>query len=469
MSWYACNDEQVKKVTQKTVLEDGHGYLFFYSRRADQPRREIFRVVRSSEQPALQPASSSLRSSSRVLRPEETSSDDEPVIFSQLSESQREGEKTPPSKSLSQVSDSSESTNLREKKKKGPSGPRICPDLAGLENATKRQCKGCSTANALVWVSKSSWSTHCAKHHSDAEPKPKELKKHAPPDPSPVPKTAASGRGESAGSSASSRGESSDDRSNAGSQGRKKKRRRRKSATETADTPKAAFSSDYAISLEEQSFLDELDVDELRRLYIPTLKKIPRKFLKPWNALLCSFMQTFCVLFKPLTQEQSDVDHADTEVLRTRAIKLFYLLPQMLFFAPMRTFGSEIRFEQMQNANEALKKRFILAQLGSFSELFHSARDEFELFTAERGLRTSTKPDDPDAFLADRFCNLAQTNQFSRANKLLHSFGIATENVEEEIKTVIVEDKDSSDSPRPFSPMDTQMPASFLNLTPKNA
>ena len=42
MSWYACNDEDVKKVTQKTVLEDGHGYLFFYSWRADQPRREIF-------------------------------------------------------------------------------------------------------------------------------------------------------------------------------------------------------------------------------------------------------------------------------------------------------------------------------------------------------------------------------------------------------------------------------------------
>ena len=137
---------------------------------------------------------------------------------------------------------------------------------------------------------------------------------------------------------------------------------------------------------------------------------------------MCSFMQTFCVPFKPLTQDQPDVDHVDNEVIRTRAIKFFYLLPQMLFFAPMRTFGSEIRFEQMQNANEALKKRFILAQLGSFSELFHSARDEFELFTAERGLRTSTKPDDPDAFLADRFCNLAQTNQFSRANKLLHSF-----------------------------------------------
>ena len=67
-------------------------------------------------------------------------------------------------------------------------------------------------------------------------------------------------------------------------------------------------------------------------------------------------MQTFCVLFKPLAQEQPDVDHADNEVLRTRAIKLFYLLPQMLFFAPMRTFGSEIRFEQMQNA----KKEFCL-------------------------------------------------------------------------------------------------------------
>ena len=178
-------------------------------------------------------------------------------------------------------------------------------------------------------------------------------------------------------------------------------------------------------------------------------------------------MQTFCVLFKPLAQDQPNVSPADNEVLRTRAIKLFFLLPQLIFSAPMRSFGTEIRFEQMQNANDALKKRFRLAQLCSFSELFHSARGEFELFTAERGLRTSTKPDDPDAFLADRFCNLAQNNQFSRANKLLHSFGIATENVEEEIKKVIVEDKDSSDSPRPFSPMDTPMPASLFNLTPK--
>ena len=139
----------------------------------------------------------------------------------------------------------------------------------------------------------------------------------------------------------------------------------------------------------------------------------------------------------------------------------------MLFSAPMRSFGAEIRFEQMQTANDALKKRFILAQLGRYSELFHSARDEFELFTAERGLRTSTKPDDPDAFLADRFCNLAQTNHCSRANKLLHSFGIATENVEEEKKKVIVEDKDSSDNPRPFSPTDTPMPTSLFNLSSK--
>ena len=131
------------------------------------------------------------------------------------------------------------------------------------------------------------------------------------------------------------------------SHGKKKKRRRRKPPTENTDSPKVGFSSDYAFSLEDQYFLDELDVQELRRLYIPTLKKIPRKFLKPWNALLCSFMQTFCVLFKPLTQDQPDVDLADNEVLRTRAIKLFFLLPQMLVSAPMRSFGAEIRFEHM--------------------------------------------------------------------------------------------------------------------------
>ena len=109
--WYECNDTEVKKVQQKIVLEDDQGYLFFYSRRTDQLRREIFRVVRSTgntgEQPALQPASSLLRSSSRVppcVRPEmaadpssiNLSDDDEPVIFAHLSESQREGEKTPP-------------------------------------------------------------------------------------------------------------------------------------------------------------------------------------------------------------------------------------------------------------------------------------------------------------------------------------------------------------------------------------
>ena len=93
---------------QKIVLEDDQGYLFFYSRRTDQLRREIFRVVRSTgntgEQPALQPANSLLRSSSRVppcAHPEmaadpssiSLSDDDAPVIFAHLSESQREGEK----------------------------------------------------------------------------------------------------------------------------------------------------------------------------------------------------------------------------------------------------------------------------------------------------------------------------------------------------------------------------------------
>ena len=96
---------------------------------------------------------------------------------------------------------------------------------------------------------------------------------HAPPDPSQVPETASSGRGDCAGSSASSKGESSDDRSNAESQGEKNKRRRRKPPTENTDPPKVGFSSDYAFSLEDQYFLDELDVQELRRLYIPTLKR----------------------------------------------------------------------------------------------------------------------------------------------------------------------------------------------------
>ena len=71
--WFSCHDTEVKKVQQKTVLEDGQGYPFFYSRRTDQPRREIFRVVRSTgnvgEQPALQPAlCSALRHVSRRAR-----------------------------------------------------------------------------------------------------------------------------------------------------------------------------------------------------------------------------------------------------------------------------------------------------------------------------------------------------------------------------------------------------------------
>ena len=57
------------------------------------------------------------------------------------------------------------------------------------------------------------------------------------------------------------------------------------------------------------------------------------------------------------------------------------------------------------------------------------------------------KDEDPDAFLADIICHLTQANQFSKANNLLHTYGMATEDVEEEIKKVIIEDDGSAGVP----------------------
>ena len=57
---------------------------------------------------------------------------------------------------------------------------------------------------------------------------------------------------------------------------------------------------------------------------------------------------------------------------------------------------------------------------------------------------------------------MTQANQFSKANALLHSYGIATENVEQEIKKVIIEDDGVADVPCSFRSEDNVRLVAFL-------
>ena len=133
-----------------------------------------------------------------------------------------------------------------------------------------------------------------------------------------------------------------------------------------------------------------------------------------------------------------------------RTFKLLWILPRLIWHIPCRRINGKVRYEGMLSFKPAIRRRFHLASDGKFSELYdlylRNVAD-FTQFRADHPL-DDTKDMSMES-KADRFCALIEANEYSKANGLLHSSGLApaSEETHEQLQKLIVQ-RSAEDSAR---------------------
>ena len=115
----------------------------------------------------------------------------------------------------------------------------------------------------------------------------------------------------------------------------------------------------------------------------------------------------------------------------------------MLLAAPLRQVEAIKCFEGLQSATKALNGRFDAFRSGQYESLYASAVAEYNDHLHKTGslpaAEVTVSADRERQHRCNKACALVEMGCFSRANNLLHSFGVAppNEQTQREIKEVI--------------------------------